>query len=120
MDKILKKLMLSMVALLSLTMAGCLGAQLRKDNIYEVTETITVAPGHQNTASAQCNDPDDVILTGICQSPRPEVTYRSFGGSNITYNSQPTSKSGWFCTAFNPTSSDVIVRATVACLPAPG
>ena len=88
---------------------------LKKSKLYSVTAEIMVPPGSQQTATAQCKDTDDVILTGHCQSAVREINFRAFGESNSTYNTQPTSKSGWACTAYNPTDKAVLNQARATC-----
>ena len=90
--------------------------RLVKSKVYTIQAEVNVPPNSQKTATAQCKDTDDVILTGLCQAPVHEVHFRAFGISNAAYNSQPTSKSGWSCTAYNPTDKTVINQARAACL----
>jgi hypothetical protein len=113
MNVVIKMVLLAVVGILA---TGCTDqSALKKSKLYSVTAEIMVPPGSQQTATAQCNDTDDVILTGHCQSAVPEINFRAFGESNSTYNTQPTSKSGWACTAYNPTDTAVLNQARATC-----
>lgn len=86
-------------------------SSITKANVYVTTASVFVGPGA--IATAWCNSPKDVLLTGGCNGL--SSTNKYFGPQSPA---DATTKSGYACAANDPSTGAQVI-ATAVCLTVP-